>query len=152
MDRKWNLAKLIVAICYGLVIFACDNSNLENLCSDPIGSEGIILRDSSIFCFSRTFDGCFIANFTQNQINVAAISLLNSQEGVIIDVGLFNCLGNIITKPANGYSSKVPLILNHGYVVKLEDGTFGRFYTDSFTELTDSLIDNEVNIIWQYSF
>jgi hypothetical protein len=152
LKRKWMLGNLILAICLGSVILACDKSSLDNLCADPIGSEGIVLRDSSIFCFSKTFDGCFIAIFNQDQIDVSAISILESQEGIIIDTGMFNCLGNVTDKPVNGYASSVPLILDHGYVVWLEDGTFGRFYTDSFTQATNGTAVDEVNIIWQYSF
>jgi hypothetical protein len=152
MGPRWNLTKLFTGICLGLAILACDSSGLDYVCSDPLGSEDIILRDSSIFCFSSTFDGCFIANITEDKIEVAAISILNSKAGVIIDVGIFNCLGDVNFKPVEGYTSSVPLILNHGYVVKLEDNTYGRFYFDSFGQTLYNSALNEVNIIWQYSF
>ena len=151
MDYKAHLANTMLVICLGLVILSCDKTNLDDLCADPIGSEGITLRDSSFFCFTESFDGCFITSISQDQIEVTAISLLDSQPGTIVDIGTINCLGNIASKPSTGYTSGVPLIVDHGYVVRLADGTFGRFYVDSFDPPTGSAVD-EVNIIWQYSF
>lgn len=149
MNKIWNLVIVISLIVIGFVTISC-NSSLDELCADPIGSEGIVLKDSSIFCFSESLDGCFIL-LLQNQPVAESIVLLNSQEGEVIDIGIVSCLGKITTKPVDGYGKSVPLLLHHGYVVKLVDDTNGRFFVDSFVQAgSDEVV--KVNVTWQYAF
>ena len=72
--------------------------------------------------------------------------------GVTGRKGNIDCLGSIDFKPSTGYTSSVPIFINHGYVAQLADTTFGRLYVDSFAESTVSNDIIEVNITWQYAY
>lgn len=150
MNKQLRLI-LLLPIFIGFLFFSCEGPELENTCTDPIGSDELVLRDESFFCFSETFDGCFNVSLSSSDATVSAISLMNSSIALITDVGPVACLGEINSKPLTGYDSSALLIEKHGYVVMLADSTFGRFFVDMFVPVTGGGI-SEVNILWHYTF
>ena len=135
-----------------MIFDSCTESDIENACADPIGSDDMVLDDGDVFCFMESISGCFQIKWRESSIEIVAISLLDGVLGQIIDIGVVDCLGDVITKPESGYTDTVIVLEHHGYVVKFPDETFGRIYIDSFVE---SLASDEIVSIrttWQYTF
>jgi hypothetical protein len=70
---------------------------------------------------------------------------------MIVDVGSITCLGDITVKPLSGYVYSTDIIVKHGYVIKLPDGTFCRFFVDSVTKSSTGAV-TKIFVTWQYSF
>ncbi len=73
-------------------------------------------------------------------------------QGTIADVGPVNCLGDVTLKPSGGSLSIMHFepLFHHGYVVNFQDGTYGRFFTESFVEQSGKI--TTMNITRQYPF
>ena len=139
-------------VCLFLVFTDCTESDINNICADPIGSDDMELEDESVFCFMESVNGCFQIKWQDSSIEIISLNLQDKIQGEIVDIGEVNCLGEVISKPENGYKDTVVVLEHHGYVVKFPDGTYGRLYIDSFVESLSS--DDVVGIrtVWQYTF
>ena len=132
------------AIILLLFLSSCED-NIENTCADPIGSEDRSLNDESIICFKDDFNDCFQIHYSSTVKEIRSVAISGGEQATILDAGSLNCLGEVTTKPLTGFTPAVDIELHHGYVVKLPDNTYGRFYIDSSES-------NGINITWQYSF
>lgn len=68
----------------------------------------------------------------------------------IFDAGEVECLSKVTVKPSSGWVYATTAELHHGYIIRMEDGTYGRLYIDSW-KLSGGLV-SEVNIKRQYAY
>jgi hypothetical protein len=69
----------------------------------------------------------------------------------IIDIGEVKCLGEISTPPSGGYLNTAGAIVDHGYVMKLDDGSFVRFVCAGWQTNTSGGVTG-AKIQWQHGF
>ncbi|MFC2124877.1 hypothetical protein ACFLU5_08705 [Bacteroidota bacterium] len=134
------------------VLTDCTESEINNPCADPIGSDDMVLEDENVFCFMESVNGCFQIIWHDSSIEIISLNLTDKIRGRIVDIGEVNCLGDVITKPESGYMDSVMVQEHHGYVVKFPDETFGRIYIDSFVESLASDDIVSIRTTWQYTF
>ena len=134
-----------------MLISCQEDSKLKNVCADPIGSRDVFMKDNTLFCFKESMNGCFITEFTATTQVFKAVNYSGKLLGMIIDVGPVSCLGAVKIKPATGFVYTVNAVEKHGYVIKLPDNTYGRFFVDSWTKSSTGAI-SQIRITWQFSF
>jgi hypothetical protein len=137
----WQTNTIILAF----VLLACGDTIIENDCADPIGSEDRTVGHQSLICFHEDFSNCFEITFSSSAKQIRSVIIDGGGEASIIDTGVVSCLGEVTSKPAEGFASVVDLLPGHGYVVRLHDNSYGRLYVESFT-------GSLVNMTWQYAF
>ena len=69
----------------------------------------------------------------------------------IIDVGAVTCLGEIKTIPGSGFIGTAGAVVNHGYVLRLKDGTHVRFVCAGWQTSTSGGVTG-VKLEWQHPF
>lgn len=135
-----------------LSLTGCTESDINNTCADPIGSDDMVLEDESVFCFMEGVNGCFQVRWQNSSIQIFHLNLPDKIQGKIIDIGEVSCLGEVVSKPVDGYMDTVTVMEHHGYVVKFPDETYGRIYVDSFVESLSSDDIVSIRTTWQYTF
>ena len=70
--------------------------------------------------------------------------------GLIADVGLVSCLGQVILNPNATFVDTVIPTLHHGYLIKFPDNTYGRFFIDSWDQAGGTI--TKFRISRQYPF
>lgn len=120
-------------------------------CTDPLGSENKVYKNGNVFCYKENYHGCFTLEMTTSTPVIRAVNFTGKELGMIIDVGEVKCLSDVKVKPVSGYVYALNAVLGHGYIVKLPDGTYGRFFIDSWRKSTTNVV-MEMNITRQYSF
>ncbi len=78
------------------------------------------------------------------------IAVADNEVASFIDVGEVKCLREVTDKPTSGWVFGILVELHHGYVIKMEDGTYGRLFIDSWKKSGSQV--TEVNITRQYAF
>ena len=152
-----------------LVFVSCGVETLEPACSDPLGADAEVIDyvdrvqvnvDEKFFwipyqfmCFQPLVNDCFGFDMDEAQPYVRAFYIPEGDHtyGSIIDVGKKTCLRDVTEKPEEGWSYSAPLLLHHGYVIRKSDGTYGRFFIDSWQAGSDDR-KTKINIIRQYAF
>lgn len=158
------------------VALSCSHESLPLACVDPIGSENITinklknpyLTDYDFCCWNFCFledvteivndtthyyaNGCFqFYKSPSSSDSIISKSFCSTcTKGELIDIGEVKCLGGVVLKPSTGYSTSVAPKLNHGYVFKFPDNTYGRFFIDSW-EIAGGEVKS-MNIVRQYPF
>jgi len=146
----------------------CTNQSMT-LCADPLGTQPITINTSSVdynncfFCFKTgsvsgtdtcRFNFCLQLRDSSSAPQVIRsiyfTHCLSSSAGKISDVGPVMCLGAVTVKPSSGYGYVVNPTRGHGYVVLFSDGSYGRFFIDSWVELGGKI--TTMYITRQYPF
>jgi hypothetical protein len=127
------------------------DSVVSEFCADPLGSDNLIYKNGNVFCFKNDFNGCFTLDLTTTKTFIRAVNYVGKELAMIQDMGQVKCLSEVNTKPASGYVYTVNALLNHGYSIKLPDGTYGRLFIDSWTKSASGVV-LEINITRQYSY
>jgi len=117
-SNKYQAIKHVVSmfVCLFLVFTDCTESDIHNICADPIGSDDMELEDESVFCFMESVNGCFQIKWQDSSIEIISLNLQDKIQGEIVDIGEVNCLGEVISKPENGYKDTVVVLEHHGRV------------------------------------
>lgn len=132
--------------------YSCEtDSVVSEFCTDPLGSDNLIYKNGNVFCFKKDLNGCFALELTATKTVVRAVNYVGRELAVIQDIGQVKCLSQVKEKPTSGYVYTVNALLNHGYSIKLPDGTYGRFFIDSWMKSTTGTV-LEINITRQYSY
>jgi hypothetical protein len=129
---------------------ACSGKEELNFCTDPIGTDTYSLGPKGWVCFLPEINGCFVFESSPSS-TVTSIAVQGHVKGTITDVGTVECLGGIGNKPTTGFVSSVEVKVNHGYIVKFPDDTYGRFFVASVEKNSSGQIVS-VNITRQYGF
>jgi hypothetical protein len=147
------------------MVAGCADESANHTCSDPLGAENNLINNSinnynnSFFCFagkssdSCSYNKCFQLYSTSSPQVIRSIYFTGcspASTGSIADMGLVKCLGDVSTKPASGYFYSLVPNLHHGYVVSFPDGTFGRFFIESFVKESGQI--TQLNMTRQYPF
>jgi hypothetical protein len=164
-------AKILLLSVWGLgfsvfiLSIGCTDQSQSTVCSDPIGSQNITINNSVVdynncfFCFKPElitgadtclYNYCFQLYYSSSTQLIKSIYFNNCSYGMIADMGQVSCLGAVTAKPANGFVYTVAPMLNHGYVVSFPDGSYGRFFIDSWTMVSGEI--TVMNIVRQYPF
>jgi hypothetical protein len=69
----------------------------------------------------------------------------------IVDVGEVTCLGEVTTHPSGTMLTSAAAVVNHGYVVKLDDNSLVRFVCAGWQTNTSGAVTG-VKIEWQHGF
>ena len=122
-----------------------------DFCADPLGSDNNTYKNGNVFCYKDSFNSCFTLELTPTKTNIRAVNFAGKELAMIQDIGPVTCLSEVKAKPTSGYVYTVNAALGHGYVIKLPDGTYGRFFIDSWIKSNTNVVV-EINITRQYSF
>jgi hypothetical protein len=145
----------LVFVFFALLLSCQKDATLEKVCVDPLGSQDIYLTNNTLICFREGHNACFLMRTTSTGATLTAQDYNKiypgTMIGMIADMGFVSCLGDVSTKPTTGIFYGFTLQLNHGYVIKLPDDTYGRLFVDSWVKSSADLI-TEVHVTWQYSF
>jgi hypothetical protein len=145
------LFSLFILLSFSLFISCQKDSTLEKVCADPIGSQDVTMGNNTQFCPLEGQNGCFKTQFGSTTQVFQAINYSGKLLGMITDVGVVTCLGQVTVKPATGYVYTIDVVAKHGYIIKLPDGTFGRLFVDSVTKSSSGAV-TKIYVTWQYSF
>ena len=163
------LFKMLLALSLMNVILSCQREEIKMVCADPMGSDPEViehLRYREIFvedkiyqvgydfiCFQIGANDCFGFQLNQEQPVIQAFYIPTSGHtyASITDVGQKSCLAEADERPSTGWQYSTPIYLHHGYVVKKSNGTYARFFIDSWETGPDGFI-SKINILRQYSF
>lgn len=132
-------------------LFSCSVEEINITCADPLGTDTEVMNNDSWTCFQEGINGCFRFELTSNPALMRSVYVTGHTYASIIDIGEVICLGDITQKPTSGWVYVVVPQLHHGYVVKMADGTLGRFFIDSW-ETGSGGVKTKINITRQYSF
>lgn len=146
-----GISWLIIFTCL-LFLGSCETESVPlDFCADPLGSDNNTHQNGNVFCYKESFNGCFTIELSTTKTVIRAVNFAGKELAVIIDIGVVKCLSEVKIKPASGYVYSLNALLGHGYVIKLPDGTYGRFFIDSWQKSnTNGVV--EINITRQYSF
>ncbi len=146
---KISLPKhLWLALC---LMLSCKEEPININCADPLGTDTKTLKDGVFSCFQEEFNSCVWFHLDVNPpVLQSVIVVKGNAVAYIFDVGEVECLSKVTIKPSSGWVYVTTAKLHHGYVIKMEDGTYGRLYIDSW-EISGSLV-SEVNIKRQYAY
>lgn len=146
--RRWLLTFGVVSLA---LFDSCSTEEISFTCADPLGTDTKTMKHDSWTCFQNDINGCFRFELATNPGVIRSVYVTGHTFASIIDVGEVECLGEVTTKPTTGWVYVVVPQLHHGYVVKMADGTIGRFFIDSW-EIGSNGLKTKVNITRQYSF
>ncbi|HQQ95661.1 MAG TPA: hypothetical protein PLX35_00285 [Cyclobacteriaceae bacterium] len=133
-----------------LFLIACkEDSSLTSVCTDPIGTQDVTMKNNTQFCFKEGLNGCFITTLNATTLTFSVYPISGKQPANIVDIGPVKCLGQVNKKPTTGYSSSVNVVAGHGYVVLLPDNTYGRCYVASVSSSGGAPL---LYVSWQYAF
>ena len=133
-----------------LFLIACkDDTSLTSVCTDPIGTQDVTMKNGTLFCFKEGQNGCFYATLNATTMTFSVYPISGKQPASIIDIGPVKCLGQVNRKPATGFSTSANVVAGHGYVALLPDNTYGRCYVASISSSGGVPL---LYVSWQYSF
>ncbi len=134
-----------------LLLASCKEDPINITCADPLGADAITLRDQQYTCYQAQFNNCvwFRLEFSPPELRSVSV-ITNNEIATIYDAGEVPCLSAVTAKPASGFVFATEAKLHHGYVIKMQDGTYGRLFIDSWKK-SGNLV-TEVNITRQYAF
>jgi hypothetical protein len=133
-----------------LFLIACkEDTSLTSVCTDPIGTQDVTMKNGTLFCFKEGQNGCFYSTLNTTSLTFSVYPISGKLPASIIDIGPVKCLGQINKKPAIGYSSSVAVVAGHGYVALLPDNTYGRCYVASISSSGGAPM---LYVSWQYAF
>lgn len=158
--------------CLSLLLLAgCSSGDDFDFCSNPLGTSAQQGGNDDVICFQSCGDdcyhGCLKFKLDATSQTMRAVIVTGIIPGIsrtvstkdcpttgpcvtIADVGKVDCMASFVDKdpPASGYSNSVPLVVGHGYVIKLDDGTYGNIYLDN---IANNEFEMKANILWYYS-
>lgn len=142
----------LITFIFLFSMIGCEgDSTLSPYCTDPLGSDNKSYKNGNIFCYKESYNGCFTLEMTTANPIIRVVNYTGKELAMIIDIGAVKCLSEVKIKPASGYVYALNAVLGHGYVIKLPDGTYGRFFIDSWLKSNTNVVV-EMNITRQYSF
>ena len=143
--------KIACVFLWLALLNACNDESINYTCPDPLGSDAITLKDKTFSCYQDSFNNClwFRLEFSPPELRSVSVSP-EKAVAVIFDVGEVECLSQVTAKPTSGWVYSTEAKLHHGYVIRMNDGTYGRLFIDSWK--TSGSFVTEVNIIRQYTF
>jgi len=142
---------LIFSFCFALLI-SCSHEEINLTCADPLGSDTEELKDMQLSCFQEEFFSCFRFELSGADPVIRSLyKTIPSDAPMFFDAGEVQCLSEVTSKISNAWSYALYAQLRHGYVVRMADGTYGRFFIDSWIEGSNGRV-TQVNIVRQYSF
>ena len=148
----YHLASFLAVPALLFFLISCQEDNaLKKVCTDPIGSEDVTMQNNTQFCPREEQNGCFRTQLGATTQIFQAINYSGKLLGMIVDVGAIACLGEIIVKPSTGYVYSANIVVKHGYIIKLPDGTFCRLFVDSVAKSSAGAV-TKIFVTWQYSF
>jgi hypothetical protein len=137
-------------LVFVLLLIACkEDTSLSSVCTDPIGTQDVTMKNNTEFCFKEGQNGCFFTTLNSTTLTFSIFPISGKQPAGIIDIGPVKCLGQVNTKPATGYSSTIAVASGHGYVVLLPDKTYGRCYVASISSSGGAPL---LYVSWQYAY
>lgn len=145
-----KLKIFIFPLLIALSLNSCSEEPINFQCADPLGSDGKSLSDKKFTCFQEDINGCFWFHLNVTEPILQSVYVEGHSIAMVLDIGEVACLSEVTEKPSSGFVFVTPAKLNHGYVVKMADGTLGRMYIDSWKKQGDLV--TEVNIIRQYPY
>lgn len=144
------MTKLIFRPLVVVFAFICSCSEeLPDYCPDPIGSDYQTYGDESILCFIEDFNGCFLIDLSSTP-TIRSVTIGDGTAASIVDVGARSCIQDVEFVSA-GFSSQVQAVAGHGYVIKIEDGTYAKIFIDSEEKFSSGKVD-KLNIVRLYPF
>ena len=145
--------KLIALACilFTIGLSSCNEEVINITCADPLGTDGVTLKDQQYTCFQDKFNNCvwFRLEFTPPEIR-SVLVITGNEVASIYDAGEATCLSSVKVKPTQGFLFATEAKLHHGYVIKMEDGSYARIFIDSWKMSGNKV--TEVNITRQYAF
>jgi hypothetical protein len=140
------LARLLLLLT--VTFSSCDTADLPDFCPDPIGVD----YDSPIqyTFFLPDYKGGFQFALNDNPPHVRPFAVSGTSYDSIVDLGEMACIGKATLKPTAGWSTLATVALHHGYAIKFEEGSFGRFFVDSFDKNDEG--KKQVNIVRQVGY
>lgn len=144
--------KLIITFFLLLVwLSSCNDEAINLTCADPLGADTKTLKDQQFTCFTEKFSNCvwFRLEFSPPELRSVSV-ITNNAIATLYDAGEVPCLSAVTIKPLSGWVYATEAKLHHGYVIRMEDGTYGRLFIDSWKK-SGNLV-TEVNITRQYAF
>lgn len=133
-----------------LLSLSCSSDELEFNCVDPLGTDDYVTENGTWMCFLPDISGCFRIELESTPA-IQSVYFEDHVYGAVIDVGLKTCLADISEKPTDGFSYRLEAKLHHGYVVSFPDGSYGRFFIQSWVTNSQGTV-SEVNILRQYDY
>lgn len=150
-----------------------DGGDDDDTCTDPTGMVTTYLEKATItggdpvnnafnFHTGNTYDMNCLTNYDKCDVWFNGSSLNfwshiawannNTTDGWIADAGSMTGLGCVTSIPTSGFTTAAAATLNHGYVMKLYDGTYVRFFFDQW--MTSSITGGVTGarIKWQWPF
>jgi len=146
-----SVASWLILFTFMFFQISCESDSALDFCADPLGSDNNSYQNGNVFCYKENFNSCLMLELNTTKAAIRAVNYVGKELAQIQDIGPVKCLSEVKTKPASGYVNTVNALLGHGYVIKLSDGTYGRFFIDSWAKSSTGAVV-EVNIIRQYSF
>jgi hypothetical protein len=144
---------LVVLLIFSL---SCVEEPINDTCANPIGTDtDSMIRSTPTYdypsCFQEKINNCFRFDF-KNGIPLFQSVKYGSSSGAPLfkDMGELQCLKQVTEKPQTGLVAVTEIKLHHGYAIKLSDGTYGRFFVDSWETGSNGV--TIVNITRQYSY
>jgi len=144
--------KLKISICLFILasLIGCGDEEINLTCADPLGSDAISIGHEVFTCFQEDINGCFWFHLDVSPPVLQSVYVEGHSIAMIIDVGAVECLGEVTQKPTTGFVFATEAIIGHGYVVRMEDGTYGRLFIDSWIVSGGQIV--EVNLKRQYAY
>lgn len=133
-----------------VLLTSCTPEPINLQCADPLGTDEQSIGLNNYSCFQSNVEDCFILKYYNGTPIFNSVYNEDRTFATIIDMGGMECLSSIIQKPQSGYEIGVKVQLNHGYIIRCADLTFGRLFVDSWVIRNDSVV--QVNIKRQYGF
>ena len=141
----------ICCILWLVGLSACTEEAINLTCADPLGTDGITLKDQQYTCFQDKFNNCVWFRLQFNPPEIRSVLVVTGNEvASIYDAGEVSCLSNVNVKPTTGFLFATVAKLHHGYVIRMEDGSYARLFIDSWKMSGNQV--TEVNITRQYEF
>jgi len=131
------------------LLLGCSAEEFD-FCSNPIGTASKQAYHDNLICFQTEYNGCIRIEFNTSDYAFQCVLVTGGGDtyGALADVGQVECVQEI-SKPATGYSYRVAMKVNHGYAMKMIDGTYGRMWIKS---ITGTGSNRTVNLLWQYPY
>lgn len=146
MDRSIKILSWLSIV----FLTTCTPEPINLQCADPLGTDEQSVGLNNYSCFQSNLENCFIFKYYNGAPIFNAVYNEDRTFPSFIDVGNVECLSSIVQKPQSGYQIGVRVQLNHGYIIRCADFTFGRFYVDSWVVRNDTVV--QVNLKRQYAF
>ncbi len=130
---------------------SCAGADINLTCADPLGSDAQTVQVYGLSCFQPSFSGCFEFRLDGTSVYFQSVYITDASEAPeIVDAGEVRCLRDVVSRPEGGWQYVVAVKRNHGYVVRMNDGSLGRIFIDSWETSGNEV--TKVNYTRQYPY